>query len=433
MRLSACELAPFDWTRLSIKDACLQITSGGTPRRDTPLFFENGEIIWVKTKELSDMWIYETEEKITKEAIKKSSAKIFPKNTVLMAMYGATVGKLGILANEAACNQACCAMIVNPKFVYFRYLYYQLLFHRDQIKKLASGAAQQNLSCIQIGLFKLPFPDLSQQQAIAEILGALDDKIELNRQMNVTLEAMAQALFKSWFIDFDPVHAKAQGRQPEGMSEEIAALFPDTMANNFPEKWNFGRIGDIFSERNERNKDDVLKNVFSATKDGIVLSDDYFNKCVYSKNLKNYKLMAVGDIAYNPSRANIGSIGFNWHEFDGVVSPIYVVCKPKSLNWSIWFSYFIKENSFKEQVSQLSSGTVRQNFNSQSFLNSNVILPSECIVDVFVAKLKSFREKMINIKNEIKNLSLLRDTLLPKLLSGEISIRTAEREVSQIL
>src|SRR5690606_40287303 len=102
---------PEGWHLSSVDELCLRVTSGGTPSRANPAFFVHGTVPWVKTGELKDSYIFDTEEKITESAIRGSSAKKLPVGTVLMAMYGATVGALGMLGREATCNQACCAMI----------------------------------------------------------------------------------------------------------------------------------------------------------------------------------------------------------------------------------------------------------------------------------------------------------------------------------
>jgi type I restriction enzyme, S subunit len=123
-------------------------TSGGTPSRKQPEYFEGGSMDWVKSQELLDGFILSTEERITEEALKNSSAKVFPANTVLIALYGATIGKLGILAGEAATNQACCAVL--PKHSAFgrEFAFLTLLLNRQRIIGLRLGAAQQNISQI---------------------------------------------------------------------------------------------------------------------------------------------------------------------------------------------------------------------------------------------------------------------------------------------
>ncbi|MHB1267930.1 MAG: restriction endonuclease subunit S, partial [Acidithiobacillus ferriphilus] len=220
-----------------------------------PAYYIAGVYPWVKTQELSDTWIDDTEEHITEEAISQSSAKILPKNTVLVAMYGATVGQLGLLHQPMACNQACCALIVDEYKAHFRYIFYQLLQERGRLKNLATGAAQQNLSGELIKSLKFWIPPLPEQRRIAHILGTLDDKIENNRKTAKTLEAMAQAIFQSWFVDFDPVRAKMNGEPPESICKrlkitpEILDLFPDRLVDSelgeIPEGWVLNPISEI--------------------------------------------------------------------------------------------------------------------------------------------------------------------------------------------
>ena len=183
----------------TIADVCIKVTSGGTPRRSTATFYEDGIWPWVKTKELVDGWLNHTEEYITEVAVAASSAKILPEDTILMAMYGATVGKLGILSRPMACNQACCAMIVDPQEADFRYLFYQLQYVRPQIKGLATGAAQQNLSMELIKSLQFAFPSLPRQEKIADCLGSLDDLIMANRRKLEALRRQKQGLMQQLF------------------------------------------------------------------------------------------------------------------------------------------------------------------------------------------------------------------------------------------
>src|SRR3989344_9327322 len=121
------------------------VKTGGTPSRVKSEFYLNGTVPWVKTQELVDSVIYDTDEKITQEAIKNSNAKVFPKNSIILAMYGATVGKLGILGIDASTNQACATFIPNENSD-IKFLYYILLRNRQRIISEATGSAQQNLS-----------------------------------------------------------------------------------------------------------------------------------------------------------------------------------------------------------------------------------------------------------------------------------------------
>lgn len=467
MRFELNTPLPNDWEYKSIESVCKQVTSGGTPsRKHKEEFYDGGHICWVKTQELNDAFIYNTEEKITELALLNSSAKMLPKNTVLMAMYGATVGKLGILAEEMTCNQASCALVVDENKAHYKYLYYILLNHRELIKSLAIGAAQQNLSGARIKSFEFPLPPLNVQHEIADFLGLIDKKIILNQQINETLEAMTQAIFKSWFIDFDPVKAKMEILGSGGTEEEanlaamrvissktadelaafkavnperyaelhsISKLFPCEMkegAKGFPATplgWPVAEMKELIKRGGSALKDEVAP-VYSVTKEeGLVPSEEYFTKDVSSKNKSKYRIVNPLDIAYNPSRINIGSIGINRNNFKVAVSPIYVVSQPKSKEYADFIMQLLNLSFIKKQIVQLSSGSVRQSLNFNDFGMIKFVRPN----DELVKKFSAFVEKNMDIANSLvtqnQTLEELRDTLLPRLLSGQIELPLDER------
>lgn len=150
-------MIPKGWKVGEITDIC-DTSSGGTPSRKKPEYYQEGTINWLKTKELDDNFIFSTEEKITELGLKNSSAKLFPEGTVIMAMYGATVGKLGILGCASSTNQACCALIPRDAAFPSEYIYTTLLHNRDEIIKLANGGAQQNISQQLIRTFPIVIP-----------------------------------------------------------------------------------------------------------------------------------------------------------------------------------------------------------------------------------------------------------------------------------
>src|SRR3989339_937805 len=249
-------IIPEDWEVKNVEDFCMKITSGGTPLRNNKEYWENGTIPWLKTQELNDATIYAAEEKITQLGANNSSAKLFPKNTILMAMYGATVGKLGLLKIEATTNQAFCAMIVNKDVADYKYLFYALLRYRDNLINLASGAAQQNLNQDIIKNFKIPYPSLDEQKSIAKILSDLDSKIEFNQQMNKTLESIGQALFKHWFVDFEFPNEKGKPYKSSG-GEMV-----DSELGEMPKRWKVGRYEDlvIVSTGKGLKRDEFIEN-----------------------------------------------------------------------------------------------------------------------------------------------------------------------------
>lgn len=150
---------PEGWEKKQINDICSLITSGGTPSRNNKSFWDNGNIKWVKTKELNDTWIIDTEEHITETGLNNSSAKIFPPNTILMAIYASpTLGRLGILVHEACCNQAALGFIPN-EFVSWQWLFYKLYELRDNFNSIARGAGQQNISAIVVKETEIVVPE----------------------------------------------------------------------------------------------------------------------------------------------------------------------------------------------------------------------------------------------------------------------------------
>ena len=173
---------PEGWTKGSIADF-YDTSSGGTPSRKRPEFY-TGDINWVKTKELQNRFILETEEKITNEAIQRSSAKLFPENTVLVAMYGATIGEIGILANESATNQACCALCAKQSPANYAFMYLFLRENKQGLVNLSQGAAQRNISQTIIRSYPMLMPQPGLLNRFTNIIVPL-----LQQMLNLQLQS----------------------------------------------------------------------------------------------------------------------------------------------------------------------------------------------------------------------------------------------------
>ena len=168
-------------------------TSGGTPSRSKPEFYKNGTIYWVKSKELNGSFITETEEKITQEALQKSSAKLLPAYSVLIAMYGATVGEFGIISMEATCNQAICAFLSCDQFPY-TFIYHFLKNSKDEIISRAVGSAQQNISQDLLKQIDVVLPPKELLKRFHKAVNPLFQVIENNIKQSATLAAIRDAL-----------------------------------------------------------------------------------------------------------------------------------------------------------------------------------------------------------------------------------------------
>lgn len=259
----------------------------------------------------------------------------------------------------------------------------------------------------QIMKFPVALPPLDEQRKIAGVLSAFDDKIELNNKINRNLEAQAQAIFKSWFIDFEPFK---NGK------------FIDSELGKIPEGWKVEELGKVSKNIREKVVSRTNIPVLSAVKEGrLILSEEYFSKQVYSKSLSKYILVKENDYAYNPARVNIGSLGRNTICSLGCVSPVYIVFEIDS-NYLAFFDLYFKMKSFKNEVKLRASGSVRQTLSYDDFSLIKVIYPPKSVSSKFNKLSAVFSEKITRNKKESRRLAQLRDTLLPKLMSGKIDI-----------
>jgi len=310
---------------------------------------------------------------------------------------------------------------VNPSYLGYRL---KQAYESEEIASYITGTAMPNLDVRSaLAGLRINLPPLSVQREIASILGAFDDKIELNRRMSYTLEAMARALFQSWFVDFDPVHAKAEGRQPVGMDAETAALFPDSFEDSvlgpIPKGWSAGNMGNVTKSRREKVGSEDAQVLSAVTTGKLINSTEYFNKQVFSASITNYLVVRQWDFAYNPSRINIGSIGLLEEDVIGAVSPVYEVLTPsRSLHWFVEKS--LRLSLVQDQIKVLSSGSVRQSLKPSDFKSIQIVIPSIEVVHAYNRFWELQRSKILSLGNENSVLVSVRDALLPMLLSGEL-------------
>jgi len=311
-----------------------------------------------------------------------------------------------------------------------RYAYY--LLATLKLNERRAGSGQPLLNHDILSRIEVAIPDSQEQRAIAHILGTLDDKIELNRRMSETLEEMARALFESWFVRFDPGRAKMEGRDP-GLPPDLAALFPDRLVDSelgeVPAGWEIGTFGAIIKERTERvaGRQAVVLSAVSSGK--LVPSEEFFNKRVHSRDISRYLLVEQGDFAYNPARINIGSIGMLQDDVVGAVSPVYVVFRPrKEFGWFLEFS--LRRASVRAWIETLASGSVRQTLSYRDFASIPCVIPPVQLVEEFNKRWLTLREGIRSRDAESRTLAEIRDTLLPKLISGELRVKDAERLVA---
>jgi type I restriction enzyme S subunit len=314
----------------------------------------------------------------------------------------------------------------------YRYFLKGLIDYKlDNLLAAATGSTFPNVSRGQLEDLECPVPPLPKQRAIAEVLGSLDDKIELNRQMNETLEAMARAIFKSWFVDFDPVHAKARGEAPAGMDDAIAELFPEGFVESdlgpIPEGWEPVKIKALVSlDHNRLTPQDHAEEIF-----------DYFSIPAYKESgmpevevgaeIKSSKyLVPEGCVLLSRLNPRFPRV---WlpvlqGEHRAICSTEFLIAMPKAgISREYLYTLFNMDN-FRLRFENLVTGTSgsHQRVKQGSFLDMWVVKPPQPMVEAFTRIAQPIYEKIAQNRLESRTLAELRDTLLPKLISGELRV-----------
>ncbi len=320
--------------------------------------------------------------------------------------------------------------LADPQYVYWylQYLYEIGVMWQHQVQ-------HTGLSRFQYTRFatteRIPVPDPFQQHAIVSILNTLDDKIELNRQMNKTLEAIAQALFRSWFVDFDPVCARMEGRQPYGMDAETAALFPDSFEDSvlgeIPKGWRVGCLGDIAdNSRLGVHPEDIPFNTAYIGLEHMPRKSIALSEWGNAEEVASNKFwFHQGDILFGKLRPYFHKVGVAVQ--DGVCSTDILVIVPQSPEWYGSVLSHISSVEFINYANASSDGTRMPRTNWHDMKRYKIAMPSKDIAQIFSEKIKLF---VLAIRSNIlqsRTLADIRNALLPKLLSGEIRVKDAEK------
>ena len=268
------------------------------------------------------------------------------------------------------------------------------------------GTSIPSLRTETLNRLDLPIPDLDYQNRVLSILSNIDKKIEINEKINKNLEEQIETVYNSFFVYYDNFSKK------ELEECEIGLI---------PKEWELLSLGEVTNQIKEKVGNNNYK-VFSAVNTGnLILSEEYFDKQVFSKSIEKYIVVKQKEFAYNPARVNIGSIGRNDFDYDGCVSPVYVAFKVEE-GYENFMNMFIKSNRFNQWVTTLASGSVRQTLNYSDFSIIKIAYPPKDLIGKFNIIYESYYEVINHNKSMIINLEKIRDILLPKLMSGEIDV-----------
>lgn len=396
-----------------------RIVGGATPSTNVDVYY-NGNIPWLTPKDLSDFlvrYIEKGERNISELGLKNCSAQLLPAGSVLFSSR-APIGYVAIAKNSIATNQGFKSIIPDKKRITSLFLYYLLKFNKNKIEALGSGTTFKEVSGYTMKNIEVVIPSLKEQEQITNILSSLDDKIELNRRINENLEQQAQALFKSWFIDFEPFKN---------------GQFVDSELGRIPEGWEIGTIGD-----------------YCKIRSGFAFKSSWWTdkgiKIVKIKNISSIGILNMEDCSYVNKENTLKAKDFSLQSGDLLIAmtgaTIGKFCLVPLLKEEMYVNqrvgkFFLGENSIskvpfiygllknKNIISQIinkGQGSAQPNISANDIESIPIILPTKEIISKYNKLVSPYFSLLIENLNQCDNLSNLRDTLLPKLMSGELQV-----------
>lgn len=417
---------------------CSKIGSGATPRGGDKVYLDRGEVALIRSQNVhNDGFSREGLVYIAEEHAEQLSNVTVESEDVLLNITGDSVARCcqvdpGVL--PARVNQHVAIIRPNPEELHPRFLRYFLVSPAMQSEMLAwshAGATRKALTKGMIESFNVPKPDPTIQGRIAHILGTLDDKIELNRRMNRTLEKMAAAIFKSWFIDFDPVHAKADGRDT-GLPAEIADLFPDSFQDSslgpIPKGWKARPLPEAIDINPKR----------TLAKGALAPFLEMSNMPTRGPSPDAWRLREMGSgmkfvngdtlvARITPCLEN-GKTAFVDFLADGEVgwgSTEYIVLRPLGDIPPVFAYLLARTSDFRNfAIQQMTGSSGRQRVAADSLTKYQIVGPEidSPIFRAFGQIVTPLFRRISAASRQSRNLSKMRDTLLPKLMNGELDV-----------
>ena len=419
-----------EWKEKTLGELSIRVSSGLTPLKSNENFWENPSIPWLKTDQLGEKYIFDTNTKISKEALAQTSLRIYPENTISIAMYGEgkTRGNLSIIKAPMATNQACCNIEIDPKLADVEYVCYYLKTQYDSLRKLSSGV-RKNLNSNDIKNYKIYIPEsVSVQKSIVRILTLLDNKISLNNQINQELETMAKALYDYWFVQFD---FPDQNGKPYKSSGGKMVYHPE-LKREIPEGWGVDSLWNIANFYNglamqkyrpDTNEDDYLP---------VIKIREMMNG--FSKDSEKARLdipteavVESGDILFSWSATLEVII---WGKERGALNQHIFKVLPIS-KFDLWALELIIQSQIHYFQMIAAGKATTMGHIKRADLDKTVEVPTS-IPDKLNMLGNTLWMLATQAEQENQTLARTRDELLPLLMSGKITVRDAEEASAEV-
>jgi type I restriction enzyme, S subunit len=367
-----------------------------------------------------------------------AQSRLWPAGTLAITI-AANIAETALLTFPACFPDSVVGFTADLKKADVRFIEYLFQAMRKQVKSHAYGSAQENINLEVLRKLEFPIPPLALQTAIAEFLSLLDDRIALLRETNATLEAIAQALFKSWFVDFDPVRANSQGQTPTGMDQATAAMFPDSFEESalglVPNGWQQGTLADL------------------ATLNSQSWSGRHHPHRVRYLDLANVKdneIANVSEFAFDaaPSRARrvlrsgdtiIGTVRPGNRSFAFIHQPVpdltastgFAVLTPTLVDNTAFVYLAATQDASIQHLSRVADGGAYPAVRPEAVSALACVVPSVEICRAFNTAACPLLEKVSANHRHAQTLATLRDTLLPRLISGQIRLGPTEAAIDE--
>ncbi len=364
--------------------------------------------------------------KITKAGLDNSSTKLLNKGDIIISARG-TVGVLAQLGIEMTFNQSCYGLKTKNKLLINDFLYYILKHQIKQLINSSHGSVFNTITTKTFNLFQIPIPPLSEQKAIAKILSDLDEKIEINRKINENLEELGQTLFKRWFIDFE--FPNEQGEPYKSSGGEMI----ESELGEIPKGWKVGKLSDLnkvqggyaFKGQDFTEKGEVgiikIKNISNKVVD--IVNTQFVSLSVI-KNLDNKFKIQSGDILIAMTGAEVAKIGIIAQNNKLLYLNQRVGSFKEIINKSKYYTYLLlTTEKYQALLRDTASGSAQPNISSSDIENVEIIVPNKDLIIKFGDFFENVYNKLIENLAEIQSLQQIRDSLLPKLMSGQIRVK----------
>jgi type I restriction enzyme S subunit len=401
---------PEGWKLLRLKDIA-KVTSGTTPLRSNSEYHKNGSIHWVKTTDLNNSKIFETEEKITEKAFKETSLRKYPIGTVLVAMYGGfnQIGRTGILQIEATINQALSALTVDIEKVDPVFLINWLNGKVGDWKRLAGSSRKDpNITSKDVGDFPFLLIPLPEQQAIADCLSTWDGAIQATQQL-----IRQKELQKKWLMQ--------------------QLLTGKKRLKGFSKEWRETELKTLFDRVTQKNNEGNTNVVTISAQRGFVIQTEFFNKAIASDILDNYFLVEKGDFCYNKSYSK----GYPWGatkrltKLDkAVVTTLYICFRLKDLSQSSaeYFEHFFQANSLDKGLMKIAHEGGRAhgllNVTPSDFFGLKILTPEFKEQQAIASILSESDRELDLLRNRLEKIREQKKGLMQVLLTGKRRIIT---------